>query len=44
MQEQKNKDIKMEGVIKGFAEKTREAADVEDQIARLEAAKPAGPS
>ncbi len=37
-------ELQRRGDIKGFAEKTREAADVEDQIARLEAAKPAGPS
>jgi hypothetical protein len=37
-------DLQRRGDIKGFAEKTREAADVEDQITQLEASKPAKPS
>ncbi|MDG1048794.1 MAG: DUF6435 family protein [Planctomycetota bacterium] len=37
-------DLQRRGDIKGFAEKTREAADVEGQITQLEASKPAEPS
>jgi len=33
-------DLQRRGDIKGFAEKTREAADLEDRIAKLEAAGP----
>ena len=37
-------ELQRRGDIKGFAEKTREAADIEQQMADLEGPKPAEPS